>query len=767
MPALLALLLLFADPHLHGVVRNSQSGVPLQGAVVRVSGTRLGAVSDELGEFHIHDVRGDSVTLIVSMVGYPTTSTRVSTTGDEVIVIDISADLITSKAVVIEANRNTNIGLPSQSTTTLSNEEIDGFRGATLATALERIPGVTILSTGPSIAKPMIHGMTGARIVVIRAGTPLEGQQWGEDHAPEIDPFTPSTVTLLKGAAGVRVGANAMGGAISVDPLQLQTRSSDLKGEASVNFYSNNFQGAIGGWIEASRIADVPFSIRAYGSARKAGDASAPDYVLGNTAFQSWSLGTTMLLGDESTGIVVHGSMYSTDIGIYAGSHIGNPTDLQRAIDAESPLQEYDFSYTIDRPRQEVQHSLLSVKAYDEVWDNALLTLSYGWQQNDRSEYDRHGRSSSNDAPAMNLLLTTYNLSASLDHALSKDLEGAVGVSGLRQVNDRSGTVFLVPDYSQLGFGLWLYETLTLNDWTFSGGLRYDLQTIDAEVSQRGVDTISSQHKEFSGVGINLGTSWRPSADWRIAFNLGHAWRPPQVNELYSNDVHHGVARYEIGDSLLAPERSIGGDLTTSWAIPGFEVEATGHAKWFFGYIMSIPDPANPTITIRGTFPTFQFIQSDAFIGGLDLSATADFSEVLSVYGKGSIVIGESLSDPVGPLIFMPANRVRLGMHVHTHEVLGIHDTFLDASVLLVSEQKRIVVGQDLAPPPPGYATVQLNLGGVISIASRPARISLSINNFFDVAYRDYLSRYRYYADDPGRDVVLRFTIPFGRDDAE
>ena len=761
----LLFVLLFADPHLHGVVRDHETQAPVEGATIRVLGTRLGTITDKQGEFHIHDVRGDSVTLEIRMLGYVTALRRVPTFGDADVLIELHPDSLEAHEILVQGDRGKRGqgALPTQPRRVLSAEEIDATRDATFSGSLEQVPGVTTMKTGPSISKPMLRGMSGTRIVLAQAGVAQEGQQWGEEHGPEIDPFTPSTVTIMKGASGVRLGPNAMGGAIAVEPAALGGDGlKATRGELSINGFSNNWQGAGGGWIESTRLFDEDISVRANGSYRIAGDARTPEYVLGNTAFRSGSLGGLVSLGDDTLGVDVYGSYYALDLGIYQGSHIGNPTDLQRAIERGGPSREYEFDYNIDRPRQEVQHTLLSVRSHYRTSKTGKLTLKYGWQQNDRSEFDRHGRTTQNeDRPAMNLLLTTYNLDLGFDHALTDNVGGAVGVSGLRQVNDRSGAVFLVPDYLAHGLGAWAYESIALDRWSFSAGLRYDRRWLESTLRSRTDTTGTVQNKTFDGLALNVGAMFMPIDDLQFQLNLGTAWRPPQVNELYSNDVHHGVARYEIGDSTLVPERNYGVDLTTGLAVRKFELEASFYANWFDGYIFSLPDPDNPTLTIRGAFPTFRFTQTDALIAGIDLMAAYDITDVFTVYGKGSIVRGQDMERDE-PLIFMPQDRLRLGTHIHLHDVLGIHEAYIDVSALGVREQDRYVPGQDLAPPPPGYMLADISAGGLINTGHLPLRFSVSVRNVFDASYRDYLSRYRYFALDPGRDVIIRFTIPFG-----
>jgi iron complex outermembrane receptor protein len=93
------------------------------------------------------------------------------------------------------------------------------------------LAGVTTLQTGSSISKPVIHGLHSNRILIMNNGVRQEGQQWGSEHAPEIDPFIATRLSVVKGAAGVRYGSDAIGGVILVEPEELPFDKS-LSGEA-------------------------------------------------------------------------------------------------------------------------------------------------------------------------------------------------------------------------------------------------------------------------------------------------------------------------------------------------------------------------------------------------------------------------------------------------------------------------------------------------------------------------------------------------------
>ena len=775
MLSLLLLLSTVLDAHVHGVVRDRSTKQTLHGATVRVVGTTRGAITDRIGTFHLHDIVGDSITLDVSYVGYRQTRVRVGVSASEDVRIEVmlSEDSNVREEVVVTDARHQQSGLPTQRVDVLTAAEIDEHRGQTFSDVLTQVPGVTVVQTGPSISKPMIHGMMGTRIVLRNNGVIQEGQQWGAEHAPEIDPFTPSRISVVKGPASVMYGPNAMGGVIDVVPRPLPSMDG-VHGEASANLFTNNKQGAAGVFVESRSIAGLPIGVRVQGAARRAGDALTPDYALTNTGFQEWSAGATLDAGDANLGLTATGTFFSTTLGIYKGAHLGNAEDLKRAIDRGYPLQTYPFTYDIKNPRQEIDHAMLSLQGRLRLSPDALLRLTYGWQQNDRSEFDAHNTrfitggpdSSANleralQTPAMNLLLTTYSADAVLEHGLTESIRGKAGVSIMRQVNDRSGSVFLVPDYTALGIGGFAYESLVLTEVTISAGLRYDVRWLDVSLKRRGSQIVTPQEKVFASVTASVGGLWVPSERWSLGINIATAWRPPQVNELYSNDVHHGTAVYEIGDSTLGAERTTGIDATVRYTIAGVELEASAYTNFFSNYILALPDPNNPTITVRGTFPTFRFTQLPAIVSGADLSATVAVSRRVNVYTTGSIVRGiDTESDQ--PLFLMPSDRLRIGTHVHADDVWFLHDAFVDLSVFGVRQQTEFVPGQDYAAPPSGYVRADVSLGGMIDIGEGvQSRLTISCQNILNTSYRDYLSRYRYFADDSGRNIIMRFTTTF------
>ena len=767
-----------ADTHIHGIVRDSATRQPLAGATILVEGTSLGAVAARDGVFHLHDVSRGRLRLVVSYVNYLPRVIDVVANDDVRIEVLLSQQLAPMREVVVQGARQ-QAAAPTQDVVTLTQAEVDEHRGQTFADVLRQVPGITVMQTGPSIAKPMLHGMAGTRLVTLNAGIAQEGQQWGAEHAPEIDPFTPDRIGVVRGPAAVLHGPNAMGGVISIEPRPLTTSASWI-GDVMLQGFMNNRQGAGSVVAERGGLFGLPLSVRMQASGRRAGDARTPDYVLRNSGFAEAAGALDLGLHVGQWSITSHARGFATTLGIYEGSHLGNPADLQRAIERGGPSTTSTFSYDIGRPRQEITHRLLSVQAIGPVSDADRLRVVYGWQQNVRQEFDKHntrivGRgddpverardsldrlSRALAMPAMELLLTTYSADIRWDRTMSDAWKWQTGLSGTRQVNDRSGAVFLVPDYLAHGVGAYTLQTITTEDLMLSAGLRYDVRWLTADVTRRGNRDTTRQERTFANLAGSIGAAWNASQDVHVSLNLGTGWRPPQVNELFANDVHHGVALYEIGDSTLRPERNLAVDASVHVTLRGLDMHLTAYVHDFDGYIYAVPEPGRPTVTVRGTFPTYRFVQHDALIGGFDMKATWAVSETWSILGTLAVVRGHDVDRDV-PLFLMPADRGRIALHAHLPDVLGLHDAFVEAGCTGVRRQDRFVPGDDYADPPAGYALLDLAAGGTIHLGSTDIRLSCSVNNLLDQRYRDYLSRFRYVALDPGRDIVLRVTIPF------
>jgi iron complex outermembrane receptor protein len=748
---------------LYGAIVDSTTGQPLPAVTVLLPELSRGTVSDGKGAYTIDRLAPGRYTVRYRLLGYKEWQKTIDLNSSTKLNVRLAQEDIDVGQITITAERQNSTDNATRQVTVIGGDQLDERRGQTLGEALKDVSGVTLLQTGPSISKPVIHGLHSQSIRVINAGVAQEGQQWGAEHAPEIDPFAPGRIEVLKGAAGIEYGAGAIGGVISIQPRMLQY-GDNIDGNLILNGFSNNMQGAASLLLEGGYGLPDNFGWRLQGSIRQAGDSRTSDYVIGNSGFKEFNGSAAVGYKTEQNTVEAYFSHFGTELGIYRGSHVGNAADLQRAITYGKPPIDYTFTYDIRGPRQEITHDLWSVKASHLFPEAGTLELQYGWQSNHRQEFDARRRyfdttTDARDIASFDLHLVTYSGDIKFRHVPLGPLNGVVGVSGNRQVNTGNSLTFLIPNYVLYSGGVFVLENWLLGDVLLNAGLRYDYRTMRVYPYQP--KDVPDTTLGFHSMTAALGALYPLADGLNIGMNIASAWRPPSINELYSNGVHHGTAQYEIGNQLLQSERSYSVDVNLEYTVDAFHGEITAYANTIRDYIFLLPDP-RPTLTLRGLFPTFRYDQANALLRGVDITMDYSFTEFYRLGINAAIVRGDNL-DLDQPLYQMPADRVRLINHFHLPPLIGLSDVYAEVTGEFVRTQDRFVPDIDYLDPPPGYALVHLDAGAVLPAFGSHIHISASVRNLLNTAYRDYLSRFRYFIDDPGRNFILRLSIPFGK----
>jgi iron complex outermembrane receptor protein len=109
----------------------------------------------------------------------------------------------------------------------------------------------------------------------------------------------------------------------------------------------------------------------------------------------------------------------------------------------------------------------------------------------------------------------------------------------------------------------------------------------------------------------------------------------------------------------------------------------------------------------------------------------------------------------------MPANRLGMQIQYQQPKIWKLFDVFIQPKYSYVAKQSRFPGGIDYINPPDGYGLIDINFGFEQHIGKQTLRWSFSMYNVRNSSYRDYLSRYRYFVLEPGRNMMIRLTIPF------
>ncbi len=773
-----------------GKVIDATTGESLIGATVMVMELGRGIATRTDGTYRLDNLPEGVYQLRCSYVGYKTQTVTVNLHADLVQHFSLQTAGATQRELTVTGDKTREVlQQSSQSVATMSKSDLDKHRGQTLGETLRDLPGVTVLQTGPSISKPVVRGLHSQRVLILNAGVRQEGQQWGAEHAPEIDPFASAKIEILKGAASVEYGADAIGGVIRLEPRPLP-RENAIGGELTLNGFGNNAQGAVSLLLEGGVASLEELKWRVQGSYRRAGDAATPQYFLNNTGFAELNFSATTELRKDWGDLCAYYSRFSTELGVLRSAHIGNLTDLVSSMQRQEPFFTDPFSYSIDFPRQRISHDLLSLRAHFTLGESGALQLNYGYQQNIRQEFDAHvplgTDRSRREIPSFDLTLFTHTAEARLTHAPIGNFIGTLGLAATAQSNNNLGRTGLIPNFTSLTGGIFWREAWVSEQWTLNAGVRYDVRVQDA--TPYGSSRIAQQlqrgdiqaQQTFQTITGAFGVIFQFSQEWSIGANVATAWRPPSINELYSDGVHHGTAQYETGNPALDVERSFNIDATLRHvgAKTRLEVSIYNNAISNFIYLFPLVEPQ---ITIRGAFPAFEYQQANAVLRGIDGFFEWSIFDQTRLFTSLSLVRGWNYARNE-PLIMMPSDRLIVGVHADLPDALGLRKTYLELTTTLVRRQDQFPTlalpaqlppavsdpeayqfyVQNLTQPPAGYGLLGVSIGTEFSLFAQQATLVLSAQNLLDQRFRDYLSRFRFFADDAGRNIILRLQIAVG-----
>ncbi|NIJ51530.1 TonB-dependent receptor [Dyadobacter arcticus] len=743
-----------------GVVRDRHTGQPVVGATILIAGQNTGVFTDEKGRYEMRNLCPGSYTLECRIVGYHSFQQKLDLTAGHEENFNLQEQEVHLKDVEITAHRTETPS--SQPLTTLTGIDLEKTRGQNLGESLKGLAGVTTLQTGSSISKPVIHGLHSNRILIMNNGVRQEGQQWGSEHAPEIDPFIATRISVVKGAAGVRYGSDAIGGVILVEPEELPF-DKPISGETNAVGFSNGSQGVLSGTVQGGISGFEGFGWRAQGTIKRGGNIRTPNYFLDNTGISEKNFSLAAGYRHKGFGIDVFYSRFATKIGIFSGSHIGSITDLLNVIKNGEPLIKSGFSYEIARPNQNVTHDLLKAETHYHFQNGNRLQWTIARQINDRNEYDLHRPRNDSLAalnhPELTFKLTTLTNDVVWDHKpIAGKIAGQIGVSTFYQYNLMDGRP-LIPNFNQFNIGVFWMERYVKNGWELEAGVRYDYRTLKTyRIVNREKVADSFNFSNFSGT---LGATRNFSERFSAKLNVGTAWRAPNVSELFSDGVHHGAAAYEKGDATLQAEKAVNSIASLKYADARWSVELGGYYNYISDFIYLKPQ-SEPILTIRGAFPYFKYTQTDATFKGIDLSATWELAKHTTIASKLSYLRVYDQQNE-SSLVMIPPNRLDNQLKYELPEIGKWNHAFVSIGNLFVARQTRVPLASDFLEPPKSYSLWNLQAGATLKISEKQQfEIGIGVQNLFNIAYRDYLNRFRYYADEMGRNASLRLKWKFG-----
>ena len=645
--------------------------------------------------------------------------------------------------------------------------------------AIAHQPGVSQLTTGGSISKPIIRGLGYNRVVVMSEGVRQEGQQWGDEHGIEVDGNSVNSVEILKGPASLMYGSDAMAGVVILH-AQPTLGEGEMRANVSSEYQTNNglfhyslqMAGNKKGFVWDARYSDkmahayknkydgyVPGSqFRERAGRLMLGVNKAWGH--SRLTWTAYHLTPSIIEGerDPKTGELVHGEGFT------------------------------DHGYGKSLPFQQVKH-------YKLVWDNALnLSSGYlkaiiGYQQNRRQEYEE-------SMDEYGLFLKQQTLTYDLRY-ITHEWNGwklSSGIGGMYQQSDNKGEEYLIPDSRLFDFGLYATVSKSLgNRWTLNGGLRYDHRRLHGyELMEDSEMRFVDFTRHFNGLTGSIGAVCNINEHFNLRLNLARGFRTPNMSELASNGVHEGSLRYEIGNQQLKAEYSLQADLGVDFTSRYVSAQLALFANRIDNYIFT----HRVAEEMEEGYLTYAYTQGDARLLGFE--AGVDFHPIHSVHFSNtfSYVDAQLLHADADTkyLPFTPApkwtSELKWELFHHTHSTVSSHamheyrhahpkngvalnNLYLAASLDCYLKQTHIYRADDTETPTPGYALLSLSAGTDIQVKGKKiAEFYITADNLLNKAYQNHLSRLKYADENAvtgrrgvynmGRNIIFKIVIPIG-----
>ena len=634
--------------------------------------------------------------------------------------------------------------------------------------AISHQPGVSQLTTGGSISKPIIRGLGYNRVVVMSEGVRQEGQQWGDEHGVEVDGSSVGSVEILKGPASLMYGSDAMAGVVILH-AQPTLAEGEMRANVSSEYQTNNglfaYHLSMAG-NQKGFVWDARYTEKMAHAYKNKYDGYVPGSQFRERA------GRLMLGINRDWG---HSRLtctaYHLTPGIIEGERDAVTGDL---ISHYSPLTSYEKSL----PFQQVKH-------YKVVWDNTVnLSSGYlkavvGYQQNRRQEFEE-------SADDYELYFKLHTLTYDLRY-VSQDFNGwklSTGIGGMYQKSGNEGEEYLIPDYRLFDFGVYTTATKSLGDhWTLNGGVRYDHRRLHGDaLEEDGAQRFVDFSRHFNGLTGSVGAVCNINDHFNLRLNLARGFRTPNMSELASNGVHEGSIRYEQGDRQLKAEYSLQADLGLDFSSRYVSAQLALFANRIDNYIFTHRIPE----VIESGYLTYAYTQGDARLLGFE--AGFDFHPVHSVHFSNTFsYVDAQLISPSSPLTSTPApkwtSELKWELFHHSHTTINHHHTtdvahrtlfnnlYVAAGVDCYMRQSHVYSADDTETVTPGYALLNLSAGTDIQIKGKKiAELYITADNLLDKAYQNHLSRLKY-ADvnsvtgrrgvyNMGRNITFKVVVP-------
>ena len=595
----------------------------------------------------------------------------------------------------------------------LNFKNLNNTKSINFSKSILEIPGVSIITTGPGISKPVIRGLSSNRIVVFNQYMRQENQQWGSEHGMGISGFGIESVELIKGPMSVLYGSDAIGGVLYVNPGSYTSKDLEVEIES---YYNTNYKGFTNNLGVKGNLNNLSYIVQ--GSIVKNKDFETPKKKVESTYFENKDL--KLGLGYES-------KKYISDFrSNYSKTKVGIPH-----IEGDHDDEGHDKEENEEEGYQDLMNSMVTWKNTFLFDNKSEFEIILGHSFNNRKEYGEHEEEEEEEEhdvdededhdehlgeAHIDMDLNTTTVDVKYVFPKKDKSEFVIGTNLLFQENTNIGEEALIPDAKKSDLGLYGLTHIHTTSWDILIGLRTDFRNIKK----------TNFDKNFSSITSSLGFKRKLGEKGIMRINFSNGYRAPNLSELFAQGVHHGTAQYEIGDKNLNVEKSF----QTDFSLETFTSNYTFGLDIFYNKLSDYIY-LNPTGNKIKGLQVYNYSQADASLFGLELFLTKDTSlEWLSYKTSLAFINGEKTNREYLPLI--PPITLK-----HSFNLNFDNNSF---QISTLAKGKKQNLGQ-FETQTNSYLVMDISGSHELNLLNNSIKLSWSANNLFDKEYYDHLSR--------------------------
>ncbi|PNQ73134.1 TonB-dependent receptor [Hanstruepera neustonica] len=728
----------FGQNTIQGTVTDAETGDSLSYVNLYIPHLEKGTTTNDSGNFTLEGIPSGSHTLVCSFIGYETKSINVNIPITESLSIALTPSAIEMEAVIISTPFHK---LQSDNVMKVEHKTISELRSSgsvTLADGITNIAGVNAVSTGLSISKPVIRGLSSNRVLVYTQGVRLENQQFGSEHGLGLSDAGVESVEVIKGPASLLYGSDALGGVLYINPERFAD-ANDQSGSVNLNYFSNTegYNTSLG-----YKSSGNAFKFLFRGSLAAHSDYNTADYRVTNTRFQEQ---------DFKAGLGYQSTKFKTEFRYNVNhSKLGIPEEIGLQSTDKSPLLPY----------QDITNHVFSSKS-KVFFNNSKLEINLGYIYNSRQEFEDEHEHEAHDEhegeeeadhheeheehvaeeAALNMKLKTANYDVKYHLPIMGKFETIVGVQGMHQTNTNYGEEELIPNATTNDLGIFAMSHIHFENFDVQLGARYDNRWLNIDGGE------NLNFNSFNGA-LGFKTSLFDHIIARL--NLASGFRAPNLAELTSDGVHHGTNRYEIGNSNLTYEQNYQTDLALEYKSEHIEFFVNGFYNLVNDYIYLEPDGTE----IDGE-AVFNYVQNDAYLYGGEIGFHLHPHPLDWLHFESSFesVTGKLKAGNYLPLI--PANSINNTIRVE-FDSKKLKQTYAFVKLQSTFSQNNVGTFETATG---SYNLLSAGFGSTVSLFKNDLSISIAGTNLTDKNYISHLSRLK--PDgifNMGRNISIGFT---------